>query len=165
MLPFFLRKLPLFVAGLSLIGLLDSFFIVLKTNQAKSTGTISCAVTDGCGNVLFSSYSKFLGIPLGVWGVIYYFLLTLLAFFLFFHLKKSLENKEKEPFLSFFTKLFLLWAGGGFLFSSYLFYVQKFVLNSLCFYCLISFVDISLIFFLTFFFFLREKIFFFKDNS
>jgi phosphatidylglycerol:prolipoprotein diacylglycerol transferase len=105
--------------------------IALYLTYVKFTSSpILCGIGD-CDVVQNSKYAQFLGIHLGVWGLVYY-----LALFTTFH------NKWKK-----FTQLWLIW---GILFSTYLTYLEIFVIKAVCDWCLASFANIILINFIWF---------------
>ena len=96
-----------------------------------------CLVGHKCDAVIFSDYSKFLGINLEVMGFLYYFLISL--FYMIYLLFPALARVE-------IIFIFLGLTFGGFLFSLYLTYIQIFKLKSLCFWCLGSALISILIF-------------------
>jgi len=108
---------------LVLIGLTDAAYLsALHFYQAEP----GCSLITGCDAVLSSEYSVILGIPLAYGGFAYY--LTLLIGGLVYYqyeIKKALQ-------VLFLVNLL------GFLFSLWLVYVQAFVLEAFCQYCLIS---------------------------
>lgn len=73
-----------------------------------------------CGTVQASAYSSILGIPVAVFGIVYYFILLILI------------QKQKR-------KWELYWLIWGILFSSYLTYIEVFVLKAICGWCVVSF--------------------------
>src|SRR5678815_2146422 len=59
---------PTLIALLSFIGMIDALYLSMKRNA----GPIPCHVTHGCTDVLTSRYSELMGIPLSVFGLIFY---------------------------------------------------------------------------------------------
>ncbi len=116
-------KVMLFTMGLVIIGLVDSFYLFYKYINADP---INCLLFDGCNTVAQSPYSHFLGIPLPTFGVLFYGVMFLLVFFLMRH----------DNFL--IKRITLLGAIVGFIFSLYFTYLQGFVIQAFCIYCLIS---------------------------
>ena len=55
--------------GLSLIGVLDSFYLTLTKLQRSEA---VCSILEGCDVVLNSSYSMVGPIPLAAFGLLYY---------------------------------------------------------------------------------------------
>ena len=113
----------LFLMGLVIIGLADSFYLFYKYINADP---INCLLFDGCNTVAQSQYSHFLGIPLPTFGVLFYAVMFLLIFFLMRHDNLLIK------------RLSLGGAIVGFIFSLYFTYLQGFVIQAFCIYCLIS---------------------------
>lgn len=88
-----------------------------------------CPVGSDCEVVIYSKYSKFLGIPIENLGVIYYLTVALSYTVLF------LFPKPNSEILSFFTLSITTLA---FLFSLYLTYIQAVNLRQWCVWCLLS---------------------------
>lgn len=105
------------IFGLALIGLIDAIYLTVK----HYTGSVvPCSLTEGCDTVLTSNYAVVGGLPVALWGVLYYL-----------------------------TVIFLAWSGlaRAVLFglvsaaaaaSGILIYLQAQVLNAWCAYCLVS---------------------------
>ncbi len=125
-----MQKLLFLVLIFSLIGFVDAVYLTLNHYLNK---TPKCLINTGCQKVLESKYSLFLKIPISLFGALLY--LTLFSIFLVIILFKNLK----------LLKLSLIITTIGFLISLYLVYIQAFILKSFCFYCLLSFVVISLI--------------------
>lgn len=108
---------------LAFIGLTNSFYLV----QSHVTGEeLNCSILDGCNAVAASPYSIVLGVPLASWGVLFYFGMFVLA---------ATMLMVRVRFLS---QLFTLGASIGFLSSLYFTYLQFFVINAVCMYCMLS---------------------------
>lgn len=95
-----------------------------------TSSPIICGGNSGCGIVQNSPYSTVIGIPLGIWGMAYFFFL----FSLFY-----IENIKKAGLV---RSLAVLW---GLVFSLYLTYLEAFVIKAYCLWCLASFVIIILV--------------------
>jgi uncharacterized membrane protein len=91
---------------------------------------------DGCFKVEQSRYAEFFGIPTPLFGVAFY--LVMFGFILWYFLK------EKKVVLNIIGLLSL----AGFLVAIMLTYIQYYILDSFCFYCLISATSSTLIFIL-----------------
>lgn len=87
---------------------------------------------DGCATVASSRYSRFIGIPVSLWGLIYYSAFSIIFF---------IKDKLKENFGLLF-KFFLL-AGIGF--TVYLRYLEFFVIKAVCIWCWGSVVIVVLL--------------------
>ncbi|MFA6352814.1 MAG: vitamin K epoxide reductase family protein [Candidatus Paceibacterota bacterium] len=112
---------------LSLIGFVDSLFIHVKSVENYP---ISCFVIEGCDLVLYSSYATLFGVHLPWFGMAFYFLLFLITALYLGRSKKYLIN------------LLIILVSVGVLFSLYLIYLQAFVINNFCSYCLLSLLDV-----------------------
>lgn len=124
------------------IGFLDTSYLAINH---FSGADVNCSVTGGCNQVLTSKWSTLFGIPLSLLGLIHYFVLLVLSLLLF--------DTRKTIFLKLLTAL----ATFGFLFSLYLTYLQFFVIQALCQYCLISAANSVILAILAWFLFAKSK--------
>lgn len=95
---------------------------------------VPCSLTSGCETVLTSPYSRIFGIPIALFGALYYltvFILTILYF-----------DTKKAWALRLGTLLSVI----GFLISLALLYVQVFILHAICVYCIGSAISSTLLF-------------------
>lgn len=108
---------------LALIGLADAVYL---TDMALTGSALTCDIAglDGCNVVAQSSFSQFLGFPLALYGVVFY-LLFLLTFWV--------STYKISPGAK---RLVFLVAIAGAVFSTYFLYLQFFVIQALCIYCL-----------------------------
>ncbi|MEX0910468.1 MAG: vitamin K epoxide reductase family protein [Candidatus Paceibacterota bacterium] len=119
------KKLALVMLVLSFLGLLDASYLTFKHYAG---GSIKCLIVSGCDVVTASSYSVWFGfLPVALLGVFFYFIALLLAFLVY-----DTDNIK-------WKKLLLGWALIGGLVASWFLYVQAFILEAYCSYCLISF--------------------------
>jgi uncharacterized membrane protein len=121
---------------LAFLGLADTWYL----SQAALTNTaLNCGIEalDQCNTVAQSEYSRFVGIPLALYGFAFY-----VVFFVF----ASLITTLSRPI---FVKLLFLISALGFLLSVYFLYLQIYVIEALCIYCLASFVVATLLFLAT----------------
>jgi uncharacterized membrane protein len=82
---------------------------------------------DGCNTVAYSPDGRIFGVPIGVYGLIFYFVMIVLAVLLaFFRSSRRLRLVG------------LLYAATGVLFSIYFFYLDLAFIRAFCIYCLIS---------------------------
>jgi uncharacterized membrane protein len=118
---------------LAFFGLADAVYLA---NSALTGSPLACGVNvlDGCNVVAQSAYSRFFGIPLAVYGVVFYTFLFGLAGLLLVVTKRH-----------FYQALFVV-AVLGILSSLYFIGLQLFVIKMLCIYCLVSFIFSFLIF-------------------
>ena len=112
----------LLIAILSVFGIGVSLYL---TYIKVSASSVACGFGE-CGVVQASKYAEFLGIPVAMFGVLYYFTLLVL-------------NTSKKARL---FDIALIW---GILFSSYLTYIELFVLEAICGWCVVSFLNILVI--------------------
>ncbi|MDP4007363.1 MAG: vitamin K epoxide reductase family protein [bacterium] len=127
---------------LSFLGFLDASYLVAEHYLGIP---LICTITHGCGEVLKSEFSSFFGIPIALFGALYYaaiFFLTIL----FLDTRNSL-----------FLKWALLLPLGGFLFSLWLIFVQAFLVEAWCQYCLLSAFLSTLLFLLSLVVFLQPR--------
>ncbi len=118
----------------AVIGLLDSIYLAyVKLANAE----IYCTPGLGdCDVVNASQWSSLWGIPLGVYGVIGFAAILLIA---------SFGNKWK--LLTTHNDLILFAISfAGFLFSLYLTYIELFILHAICQWCILSALMMTVIF-------------------
>lgn len=108
---------------LALVGFSDAVYLTTKHFYQADAG---CLLSEGCDAVLKSEFSSFMGIPLAYMGVVYYLLIVIGI--------TAYHQTRKSDILK---GLFLLNLS-GFAFSLWLVYLQAFVLNAYCTWCLIS---------------------------
>lgn len=107
----------------ALIGFADAAFLTIEHYR----GVVPpCSIISGCEKVTTSVYSEIFGIPLALFGAIYYFTLLVLII-AYFDIKKGIILK----IASLITPI-------GFLASLYFVYLQLFVIQAVCLYCMIS---------------------------
>ncbi len=115
----------------SLLGFADASYLSIERLSGQ---TPPCVITGGCDVVTKSSYSSFGPIPVSVVGSIFY--LTILVLFF-----GSLVNKDNRLAI-----LALRLSPFGFLFSLYFLFIQAFILEAYCIYCLGSLATSTAIF-------------------
>lgn len=104
-------------------GLIDALYLAYSYITANP---VNCFLFDGCGAVSASPYSKPFGIPLSYLGSLFYFGMLVIV---------TINLKYKIKLLS---NLALLGALLAFASSLYFTYLQGFVIEAFCTYCLIS---------------------------
>ena len=126
------------ILSLALIGAIDAGYLLVQTIGGGAVVCPSVPIgrfnLNQCNIVLATPYSKFLGLPIAFYGLVAY--LTFLGLVLGALTKKWPAAK----------KLLLYLSGFGFLASLYFVYLQFFVIEAICFYCLISAALMTLIF-------------------
>lgn len=108
--------------------------------EKKAARPLVCPVLFDCDTVVHSDYSKFFGVPVEIFGMIYY-LLTALSYIIISFLPEVLPN--------IFVEFMVLASISAFIFSVYLICIQIFVLKKGCSWCFVSALICILIFVLT----------------
>ncbi len=122
------------VATLALVGLLLAVYLWLW--KIGFLGAIACG-SGSCETVQLSEHAVFLGIPVAFYGVVGY--LAILVVSLLGLQPRWLERREP-------TFVVVLLSGIGVAFSAYLTYLEAFVIEAWCRWCLVSAGIILLIF-------------------
>lgn len=117
-----IQKLPLLAAIVALVGLIDALY--LSVNHFSGT-IVQCSEGFSCEQVLTSKFATFAGVPLAVVGAAAYFtvfsLATLAAF----------GNGRAWSLLAAIV-------GAMAIFTVWLIYLQAFVIQAFCQFCLLS---------------------------
>lgn len=132
-----LTKSKIALLLLSIAGFFDSSYLTILHYQNVIP---PCNIALGCETVLTSRFSTILGVPISLFGSVFF--LTLIFLLLL---------PQRKLFYIFFK--LLSWS--GILVSAILLYIQAFVLHAFCQYCLLSEVIILGIFILSFY--LKEE--------
>ncbi|ABP94978.1 Vitamin K epoxide reductase [Metallosphaera sedula] len=103
--------------GLSIIGLIDSSYLLYLTETERPPPFCNVSAYIDCGRVEFSAFSHFLGVPDPLLGV------------LFFAMSITLWLK--------FGSVLKYWWALGVIFSGYLIFTEV-ILNSICLYCMLA---------------------------
>ena len=122
--------LSMIMAG---IGLLDSIYLLIFK---LSDNNAMCLGSGGCSTVNASRYSELYNIPVSLYGVMAFLVIALL---LIFELK-NIVTKGNSNLLLFGISLV------GVIFSSYLTYIEFYVIYAVCPFCVISAVVMTIIF-------------------
>lgn len=114
-------RIPLF--SIAVLGLLVSGYLFVTYT---SGGPIACGVGHGCDTVRASEYSSFFGIPTPAYGLVFYLVLAIAA------LLATPANRRwiRWP-LSLLT-------GIGLAVSAGLTYIEAFVIDAWCVWCVVS---------------------------
>lgn len=119
---------------LAILGLADSSYLTSRHIVSKG-GLVTCGL-EGCETVLNSTYSEVFGIPLALLGLIFYGIMFLALLWYFARPnKKVLKAASLLPI-------------AGLLASLYFVYLQIFVIQSICAFCMISAGSSTLLFIL-----------------
>jgi uncharacterized membrane protein len=113
-------------ALVALVGFFVALYLALY--KLGLIGTLACGA-GGCETVQLSRWASFLGLPVAIWGVAYYALVFALA------LAGIQERWAGSRGLGL---ALLIVTGWGVLFSTWLTYLELFVINAICRWCVVS---------------------------
>jgi uncharacterized membrane protein len=99
-------------------------------------GTLACTIGQ-CETVNLSKWATFLGLPVAVWGAGFYLMLFLVAF------AGTTERFVNAPWVSHALLALTAW---GVLFSGWLTYLELYVINAVCMFCVVSAILVTVIF-------------------
>ena len=121
------------VAALALAGIFVSLYLTLY--KLGIIGELSCSV-GSCETVNTSTWSRFLGLPVAAWGLLFYldvFAISMIGTF---------PRFEDERVISL---VLVAEAAVGVLFSAWLTYLELGVIHAICIWCVTSAVIVTLI--------------------
>lgn len=113
---------PILILVVALIGFGDATFLTIKHYQ----NVIPPCTIGGCESVLNSQYAEVLGIPVALFGAIYYLLISL-SIFIYLDTKKEI-----------YLRIPLMISFIGLISSIWFTYLQIFVIKAFCPYCAVS---------------------------
>ena len=125
------------VAALALAGIFVALYLTLY--KLGVIGELSCSI-GSCETVNTSKWSRFLGLPVAAWGVLFYLDVFAVA------LIGTLPRFEDERVIS---VVLVAEAAVGVLFSAWLTYLELGVIHAICIWCVTSAVIVTLIFFVS----------------
>lgn len=121
------------VAALALAGIFISLYLTLY--KIGVIGELSCSI-GSCETVNTSKWSRFMGLPVAAWGLLFYLDVFVVA------LVGTMRRFEFEPAIS----LVLVGeAAVGVLFSAWLTYLELGVIHAICIWCVTSACLVTLI--------------------
>jgi uncharacterized membrane protein len=121
--------LPVVLFIFIVLGILNAGYLYWQEREHERRGRPMLCPLDGeCEKVVFSRFGTTFGVKNEVWGLLYYFSLIPLLVFLVYY----------PPLAEFSLWGILILSSGAFLFSSYLFFVQLFIIRDLCSWCLLA---------------------------
>ena len=127
------------VLFLALTGAFDAGYLLVQTVRGGAVVCPSVPIgrfnLNQCNIVLATPYAKFLGLPTAFYG---------LAAYLFFAILVLYELNKR--WMTNVIKLLSYLSGLGILIFVYFIYLQFFIIEALCFYCLLSATIMTLIF-------------------
>jgi uncharacterized membrane protein len=119
------RRVPAAMLALALLGLAVALY---DSYVIYNGGLLWCPPPiDGCNEVAASPYARIFGLPVGYFGVIYYFYMFALAALL-----------ALDPFSPALRRGAVLYAALGVTFSAYFMVLQVGYIRAFCVYCLVS---------------------------
>lgn len=129
--------LPYAFLGVSLFGFLDATYLTVKH---LTNSVIPCSITHGCEIVTNSVYSEFFGLPVALFGALFYLTIFLGTF-------AAMESGSRM-LLRLVARLTI----AGFLFSLWFVFVQLVLLRAICQWCMLSAITSTLLFVLGYYF-------------
>jgi uncharacterized membrane protein len=118
------------IAGLAFVGMVDSAYVAINSVQKF---IVPCGIAQGCDEVLNSPYARVAGFSIAWGGLLFYVCNALGGMFAAFGFGNVLRWTFPASLLSF-------------VFTLYLIYLQAFVIQAFCDYCLLSATLVTLIF-------------------
>lgn len=118
----------------ALAGLFSASYLLYTYSSGAE---LKCGPLHGCDVVRASKWSSLFGIPTPAFGVFFYMCVLAISLYRVY---------VSDKYIKICRGLMLLFAWAGFLESFYLTLVQRFALNTFCFWCLISAVSATGIF-------------------
>ncbi len=117
--------------AVAILGFVDATYLTVEHYRGA---VLTCTITGDCQSVVTSAYATFAGVPVALLGSIYYAaMIVLLVAYL---------DRRHEKILNAATWFSVV----GLTASTYFVYLQAFVLNTWCQYCLVSAATSTLLF-------------------
>ena len=113
-------------ALVALAGMFVALYLTLY--KLGYIGTLACAV-GSCEKVQTSKWATFLGFPVGAWGVGYYVAVLVVSLA---GLSPAFADRRS------ISRILVTMTGVGVVFSLWLTYLELFVIDAICMYCVIS---------------------------
>ena len=120
---------------LALIGVFVSTYLTLY--KLGYIGTLQCAV-GSCETVNTSRWATFLGMPVAAWG---------LAFYVFALVLVMVGIQDRYADSRTLSLVYVVLTGWGVVFSGWLTYLELFVINAICIWCVTSACIVAIMFF------------------
>ena len=114
------------VAALALAGIFLALYLLLY--KLGFIGELACSV-GSCETVNTSKWATFLGLPVAAWGVAFYIGVFVLAI---------VSTQERFAESRAVSAMLVAVIAGGLLFSAYLTWLELFVINAICQWCVVS---------------------------
>lgn len=122
------------VAALSLAGIFVALYLALY--KLGAIGNLSCSI-GSCETVNSSRWAEFVGLPVAVWGLGFYvatFTVAMVA------LRERFARSER------ISLALVLMTGLGTAFSAWLTYLELFVIDAICQWCVVSAIIVAALF-------------------
>ena len=119
------------IALLALVGLFVAIY--LSMFKLGFIGELTCSV-GSCDTVQASKWAEFLGLPVAVWGVGFY--VAALALSIVSIQERFADSRAMSLAL-------LVLTGWGLLFSAWLTYLELFVIEAICQWCVVSAIIVA----------------------
>lgn len=137
-----LKKFIYAIGFFAFLGFLDATYLSAVHFLDSAPG---CGESGGCEQVANSEYSVMAGIPVSVFGMLFYLSVILLSVFWI------------DKGAAFVPKTIFALSAPAFLFSMYLVYLMLYVIEATCWWCMASAVSTTFIFLLSFAVFLKNR--------
>ena len=122
------------IAALALGGVgLSTYLAMYKLGYI---GTLACGA-GGCETVQMSKWATLMGLPVAVWGLLYYVALFVAAFL------GTTERLVDSPWISHALLALTSW---GVAFSVWLTYLELYVIHAICRFCVVSAILVTVLF-------------------
>lgn len=122
------------VATLALAGIFVALYLLLY--KVGIVGNLSCSI-GSCETVNTSRWAIFIGAPVAGWGVAFYLVMFILAL-------ASIQERYADSLG--ISKLLAALSGVGFVFTVWLTYLELFVIQAICQWCVISAIIVTAMF-------------------
>jgi len=116
-----LAWVPVIFLVISALGFIDASYLAVEHYNGTP---ITCTLLEGCGVVTGSAYATILGIPVALLGALYYLAFLIGTVFYF--------DRKDERML----RPLAMFSIAGLAATLYFLFIQAFVLNAFCIYCL-----------------------------
>lgn len=125
------KKIAIAMLIIALIGFSDATFLTIKHYNGSK---LSCGINGGCNTVTTSGYSQIFGIPVALFGSVYYLIILLSSV-------GFLDSRKK------ILAYILSWIPiAGLIASAWFVFVQFFILYEICVYCMGSAITSTILF-------------------
>ncbi len=122
------------IAALALIGVFVALYLTLY--KVGTIGHLACGF-GSCERVNTSKWATFVGAPVAMWGLVFYVATFIVAVA---GTSPAYANRREVSYL------LAAMSGIGVAFSAWLTYLELFVIDAICRYCVMSAVIVTLIF-------------------